>query len=194
MFKISFEWCCETTLFCVHCWPQNVCQASRWLCSSPLCIVYLPSRYVGRRFLKTTQGKTTPRKTECFFFSGVNLPLAACLTHLRMITWWKSHLSVVTRRDTQKRNSCTQTQKYIRIYNKHTYTWGVVKFGIFVQPACLCNTKVGREKGGGIGNNDSILTALRPQLRNRHSIKTQSGNTDRKQIELTEAGEHCTFY
>lgn len=46
-------------------------------------------------------------------------------------------------------------------------------------------------RGGG-GNNDSISTALRPQLRNRHSIKTHSGNTDRKQIELT--GEHTTLY
>lgn len=48
------------------------------------------------------------------------------------------------------------------------------------------------ERRGVGGNNDSISTALRPQLRNRHSIKTHSGNTDRKQIELT--GEHTTLY
>lgn len=48
------------------------------------------------------------------------------------------------------------------------------------------------ERRGGGGNNDSISIALRPQLRNRHSIKTHSGSTDRKQIELT--GEHTTLY
>lgn len=46
-------------------------------------------------------------------------------------------------------------------------------------------------RGGG-GNNDSISTALQPQLCNRHSIKTHSRNTDRKQIELT--GQHTTLY
>ena len=48
------------------------------------------------------------------------------------------------------------------------------------------------ESRGGGGNDDSILTALRPQLRKRHSIKTHSGNTDWKQIELI--GEHTTLY
>lgn len=64
-----------------------------------------------------------------------------------------------------------------------------VKYGSFVQPACVMQRI---EKGGGGGNNDSVLTALRPQLCNRHSIKTHSGYTDRKQIELM--GEHFTLY
>lgn len=63
---------------------------------------------------------------------------------------------------------------------------GVKKMSLaaFLQSACLCNVSV--------GNNDSLSTEIRPQLSNRHSIKTLWGNTDRKQTELT--GEHAALH
>lgn len=57
-------------------------------------------------------------------------------------------------------------------------------------PVCVKQMLAERREGGG--NNDSISTALLPQLRKWHWFKTYSENTDRKWIQLT--GKYTALY
>lgn len=86
------EWCSESTLFSVHCWPENVCQASLWLChcfcllfALFMCALYVMDAvawHIQTFESSTRQNHTQENSVQWDFF-----PLAASLD-----TSWHDHL------------------------------------------------------------------------------------------------------
>lgn len=119
--KSVCEWCCETTLFCVHCWPENVRQASLWLyhCFPLLFELFICTLYVldaGAWHIQTFEsstGGTTPKKIQC----GASLD-----------TSWHDHLIKVL---SKCRDKCTWGDMHKRkcayiLYtyaHTHRHTW-----------------------------------------------------------------------